>query len=77
MTQESQPPLEYPDARMTLSVKCENGELESGVKQLNPLLQGMIRARAAALEELGETADRQKPVGGANSHFGRLTFSQS
>jgi hypothetical protein len=27
--------LEYPEARITLSVKCENGDLESGLQQLH------------------------------------------
>ena len=68
-----EPPLEYPDARLTLSVKCENGELESGIRQLNPLLQEMVRARSAALGDAAPKAMAR----GANSHFGRLTFSQS
>ena len=67
-----EPPLEYPDARLTLAVKCEDGDLESGVRQLNPLLQEMVRARAAALGE-----EAQGMVARGNPHFGRLTFSQA
>jgi hypothetical protein len=70
----TQGPLEYPDARLTLSVKCENGELESGIRQLNPLLQEMVRARADAL---GDAAPKATDVKGKNPHFGRLTFSQA
>jgi hypothetical protein len=68
-----EPPLEYPDARLTLSVKCENGELESGLRQLNPMVKEMARARAAAL---GDSAPRAMDRTG-NPHFGRLTFSQA
>lgn len=69
-----EPPLEYPDARLTLSVKCENGELESGIGQLNPLLQEIARARAATLGDAASEATNR--VINRNSHFGRLTFSQ-
>lgn len=60
--------LEYPDARIDIAVTCENHELESGVKQLNPLLKQILEARQKASPHL-------KPKGGKNSHFGRLTFS--
>ncbi len=64
--------LEYPDAVIKMSVKCENGELESGFQQLNPILQEIVRARAAALGN----PDEVRPLRGGNPHFGRLTFSQ-
>jgi hypothetical protein len=62
-----EPPLEYPDARLTVSVKCENGELESGIRQLNPLFQEMVRARSATL---GDTAPEARPKDPKNPHFG-------
>jgi len=60
--------LEFPDARIEISVVCENHELASGVKQLNPLLQAILKSRAAA-----GLKPKPKPK---NPHFGRLTFSQ-
>jgi hypothetical protein len=69
-----EPPLEYPDARLTVSVKCENGELDSGISQLNPLVQEMVRGRSAAL---GEADPQARPVDPKYPYFGRLTFSHS
>jgi hypothetical protein len=63
-----------PDARLTVSVKCENGEPDSGIRQLNPLLQEMVRARSAAL---GDAAPEARPKDPKDPHFGRLTFSQA
>lgn len=68
-----EPALEFPDARITMSVKCENGELESGVRQLNPILQEVVRSRAKALGRKPEEMQAQR----GNPHFGRLTFSQA
>ena len=65
--------LEYPDARITLSVKCENGDLESGLQQLHPILRAVVVARMAAL---GIVEPEEPPVY-TNPHFGRLTFSQA
>lgn len=60
-----------PDARIQLSVVCENHEAERGMKVLNPMLQEVLKARSAA--GLSTAApDRPK-----NPHFGRLTFSQA
>lgn len=60
--------LEYPDAIIEVSVVCENHELKSGVEQLNPILQEILKARQA-----GGRKPKAKPK---NPHFGRLTFSQ-
>ncbi len=68
-----EPALEFPDARITMSVKCENGELESGIRQLNPIRQEVVRARAKAL---GKKPEEMRAREG-NPHFGRLTFSQA
>ena len=62
--------LEYPDARIEVSVVCENHELESGVKQLNPILREILNARMTH----GQTPKR--PARPKNPHFGRLRFSQ-
>ena len=62
--------LEYPDARIEVSVVCENHSLESGVRQLNPILKQILEARKAA----GIKPDR--PVSKPNPHFGKLRFSQ-
>jgi len=65
---------EFPDARIEIAVVCENHELQSGYDQLNPLLQQIVVARAAAAK-LSKTK-LAKPKGPKNPHFGRLTFSQ-
>lgn len=64
--------LQYPDARITLSVKCENGDLDSGVQQLHPILRAVVEARMAARG----SAEPELPPEHPNPHFGRLTFSQ-
>ena len=59
--------LEFPDARIEIAVVCENHELESGMKQLNPLVKQILQAR----QQTGAIKPHMP-----NSHFGRLTFSQ-
>jgi hypothetical protein len=59
---------EYPDAIINVSVVCENHDIQSGLKQLNPILQEIVKARAASgVAPMARTK---------NPHFGRLTFSQ-
>jgi hypothetical protein len=57
----------YPDARLTLTVATENHDLESGVKQLNPILREILDSRGGPLTD--------PDLGVAK--FGRLTFSSS
>jgi hypothetical protein len=58
----------YPDGRITLTVDTGDHNLESGIKQLNPILRDILEARDAPLP--WKNPDW---VG----KFGRLTFSQS
>jgi hypothetical protein len=60
-----------PDARIQLSVVCENHEAERGMKVLNPMLREVLKARSAA-GLASAMPDRPK-----NPHFGRLSFSQA
>lgn len=64
---------EFPDARIEIAVVCENHELKSGYDQLNPLLQQIVAARAAAAKLTKTKLTKARPK---NPHFGRLTFSQ-
>jgi hypothetical protein len=57
----------YPDARIEVSVSTKNHDLESGIKQLNPVLQEILQARSATTK---------KPGAKPRSPFGRLRFSQ-
>lgn len=56
------------DARLTLTVGLEDHDLESGFKQLNPILRQILESR---------DAPQLNPDWLMSGKFGRLTFSQS
>jgi hypothetical protein len=59
----------YPDGRIKLTVATEDHNLESGIKQLNPILKDILEATDAPFPWTKGDWVKEK--------FGRLTFSQT
>jgi hypothetical protein len=66
MTEDIGSSTQLPDARIVVTVATQEHDLQSGVEQLNPILQEILAARTASLSV--------QPWG--RNTFGRLTFSQ-
>jgi hypothetical protein len=58
----------FPDARIVISVATKNHNLTTGVRQLNPILKGILEGRGGGLIPPGDKV---------SENFGRLTFSQT
>ncbi|HET6467448.1 MAG TPA: hypothetical protein VFG43_03625 [Geminicoccaceae bacterium] len=68
MSQQNTPT--QPDARIEISVVCDQHDPAEGMKKLNPMLQEIMNARKASGQAM------PSPQRG-NPHFGRLSFSQA
>jgi hypothetical protein len=61
-------PDTYPDARIVVAVETKDHNLQTGIKQLNPILKGILE---------GLTSPPRTPGDLVSEKFGRLTFSQT